>query len=91
MRTKRTCIDLLKTQGLTPVTPEQGQAVANRMGAAYIECSAKESKGVDQVFELAINTAIAVEDQSRADPRATNGGGGLKGGKKVKKRTCKIL
>ena len=32
LRTKRTCIDLLKTQGLTPVTPEQGQAVANRMG-----------------------------------------------------------
>src|SRR5271170_983947 len=91
LRTKRTCIELLRTQGLTPVTPEQGQAVANRMGAAYIECSAKESKGVDQVFELAINTAIAIEDQSRADPRATNGGGGLKGGKKVKKRTCKIL
>jgi Ras family protein A len=61
------------------------------MGAAYIECSAKESKGVDQVFELAINTAIAIEDQSRADPQAMNGGGGLKGGKKVKKRTCKFL
>jgi Ras homolog gene family, member A len=61
------------------------------MGAAYIECSAKESKGVDQVFELAINTAIAVEDQNRVDPRATNSGGGLKGGSKVKKRTCKIL
>ncbi|CAL3963055.1 unnamed protein product, partial [Diplocarpon coronariae] len=24
LRTKRTCIDLLKTQGLTPVTREQG-------------------------------------------------------------------
>ena len=57
------------------------------MGATYIECSAKESKGVDQVFELAINTAIAVEVKSKAEPGANNGGGG----KKVKKRTCKIL
>ena len=87
LRTKRTCIDLLKTQGLTPVTPEQGQAVANRMGATYIECSAKESRGVDQVFELAINTAVAFEDKNLAEPGATNGGGG----KKVKKRACKIL
>jgi Ras family protein A len=61
------------------------------MGATYIECSAKESRGVDQVFDLAINTAIAVEDKSRADPGATHGGGGWKGGTKVKKRTCKIL
>jgi len=57
------------------------------MGATYIECSAKESKGVDQVFELAINTAIAVEDKQKSDPGATSSGGG----KKVKKRTCKIL
>jgi Ras family protein A len=61
------------------------------MGATYIECSAKESRGVDQVFELAINTAVAVEDKNTADPGPTNGGGGWKGGKKVKKRTCKIL
>jgi hypothetical protein len=73
------------------VTPEQGQAVANRMGATYMECSAKESRGVDQVFELAINTAVAVEDQSRADPGATNGGRLWKGGKKVKRRNCKFL
>ena len=58
------------------------------MGATYIECSAKESRGVDQVFELAINTAVAVEDRNRAEPGVTNGGGG---GKKVKKRTCRIL
>src|SRR5271163_3363154 len=91
LRTKRTCIDLLKTQGLTPVTPEQGQAVADRMGATYIECSAKESRGVNEVFELAINTAIAVEERNRAEVSASNSGGGWKGGKKVKKRTCRIL
>ena len=57
------------------------------MGAIYVECSSKESKGVHEVFELAINTAIKVEDESyEAKPSA-------KGGKvkKVKKRKCAFL
>ncbi|PGG99430.1 GTP-binding protein rhoC [Polytolypa hystricis UAMH7299] len=95
LRTKRTCIELLKTQGLTPVTPEQGQAVAQRMGAIYVECSSKEMRGVDEVFELAVDTAIGMEEgwkNSRGSATAAGGsGGGVSGGKKVKKRTCKIL
>ena len=98
LRTKRTCIDLLKTQGLTPVTPEQGQAVAQTMGAIYIECSSKESRGVDEVFELAVNTAIR---QEVVVGETGHGGGALQSsasasavggrGQKVKKRSCKIL
>lgn len=90
LRSKRTCIELLKTQGLTPVTPEQGQAVAQRMGASYIECSSKEMTGVDDVFELAVNTAVGVEEEtySSAGP---SGKGPTGGRRKVKKRTCKIL
>ncbi len=87
LRTKRTCIELLRTQGLTPVTPEQGAAVAKRMGATYIECSAKENKGIQEVFELAINTAIQAEDESfevKADKK------GVKV-KKAKKRKCVFL
>ncbi len=62
------------------------------MGATYIECSAKESRGVDQVFELAINTAIQVEDNGKSNTGPSGGSsGGLKGGKKVKKRQCRIL
>ena len=61
------------------------------MGATYIECSAKEAKGVDEVFELAINTAVTMEDKSRIENGMTAGGGGWKAGKKVKKRSCKIL
>ncbi len=95
LRTKRTCIDLLKTQGLTPVTPEQGQAVANRMGATYVECSSKEMQGVDQVFELAVNVVIEAEESSFEDSKTISGGAGsggsLKAGKKVKKRMCRIL
>jgi Ras homolog gene family, member A len=102
LRSKRTCIDLLKTQGLTPVTPEQGQAVATRMGATYIECSSKEMKGVDRVFELAVNVVIEAEENSYhchdgADGAAAGGdgggagGGSFMGGRKIKKRSCRIL
>ena len=88
LRNKRTCIELLRTQGLTPVTPEQGRAVADQMGAAYIECSAKENKGIREVFELAITTAVRVED----DTFETNSGprGRVKT-KKPKKAKCTIL
>ena len=97
LRTKRTCIDLLKTQGLTPVTPEQGQAVAHSMGAIYIECSSKESRGVDEVFELAVNTAIKQEmgvrgaDHCGGSQQQAAFGGGVGGRQRVKKRSCKIL
>ncbi|EED13025.1 Rho GTPase Rho4, putative [Talaromyces stipitatus ATCC 10500] len=89
LRNKSTCIELLKTQGLTPVTPEQGQAVARRMNAAYIECSSKEMKGVEEVFELAVNTVVGVEEQGYYGPGPSGKGGAV--GRKVKKRTCKIL
>ncbi|KAK2812916.1 hypothetical protein FQN50_000937 [Emmonsiellopsis sp. PD_5] len=89
LRNKRTCIDLLKTQGLTPVTPEQGQAVAQRMHATYVECSSKEMRGVDEVFELAVNTAVGVEEQGWNGRESPAGSGGSR--KKTKKRTCKIL
>ncbi|KAK2763299.1 Rho GTPase [Arachnomyces sp. PD_36] len=99
LRTKSTCIELLKSQGLTPVTPEQGQAVAQQMGAIYVECSSKEMRGVDGVFQLAVNTAVGAE-QHGWDGRGTAGtsgggggkaGGGGSGGGKRKKRSCKIL
>ncbi|KAJ5832437.1 hypothetical protein N7474_000748 [Penicillium riverlandense] len=98
LRSKRTCIELLKTQGLTPITPEQGQGVAHRMGASYIECSSKEMRGVDEVFQKAVDTVVAIEEQGwatqqshqRSGTKPGGGGGGVQG-KKIKKRTCKIL
>ncbi|KAF9891844.1 Rho GTPase [Aspergillus nanangensis] len=98
LRSKRTCIELLKTQGLTPVTPDQGEAVARRMNASYVECSSKEMHGVDEVFQLAVDTVVGFEEQtswnapsSRASGKTPAGGGPRMGPKKVKKRTCKIL
>lgn len=92
LRTKRTCIDLLKTQGLTPVTPEQGQGVAKRMGAMYVECSSKEMQGVDDVFELAVDTAVGqeMELQQQKEFQQKYGGGG-KSKKSKKARNCPIL
>ena len=61
LRNKKNCIELLKTQGLTPVTPEQGRAVAKKMGALYMECSSKEQDGVEDIFDTAVTIAVGDE------------------------------
>jgi Ras family protein A len=90
LRNKRTCIDLLKTQGLTPVTQQQGMAVAQKMGARYMECSSKEMTGVHEIFEEAINTVVA-NDRSNQKQEAQTGGTGQTGGISNKKRRCNFL
>jgi hypothetical protein len=68
---------MLKTQGLTPVTTEQGLAVARKMNAAYMECSSKEMTGVEDIFEQAILTVVA-NDRKNLEAQAAlgNGNGG---------------
>ena len=97
LRTKRACIDLLKTQGLTPVTQEQGQNVARQMGAIYVECSSKEMTGVHEIFDLAVDTAVGREIamRDRKQTQQSFGGNSAASGvvreKKSKKRECRIL
>lgn len=103
LRFKKTCIDMLKTQGLTPVTTEQGMAVAKKMNAHYMECSSKEMKGVDEVFEQAILTVVAndrknIEAHMAAQGSSSNSGRSSSGGANIpvvgrlkKKRNCKLL
>lgn len=81
LRKNRNVIELLKTHGMTPVSPDQGREVAQRMGAEYSECSSKEMVGVHEVFDLAMDMAIG------------SGGkhGGIGGGKKKRKKSCTIL
>lgn len=97
LRTKRACIDLLKTQGLTPVTQEQGENVARQMGATYVECSSKEMLGVHEIFDLAVDTAVGREIQMKErkqTPQSFGGNGGATAvgrEKKSRKRECRIL
>lgn len=60
---------------MTPVTPQQGEDVAKRMGARYTECSSKEMLGVHEVFDIAMDMAV--------------GSRGKRG--KGKKKKCTIL
>ncbi|KAI9614051.1 hypothetical protein KEM48_003616 [Puccinia striiformis f. sp. tritici PST-130] len=50
--------DLLAAQGTTPITAQQGQAVAKEIGATYMECSAKHNIGVKEVFNAALRLAM---------------------------------
>ena len=70
------------------MTPEQGRAVAKRMNAIYMECSSKEMNGVEEVFELAVNTAVGHEIVNRDQVHSRNSGTSTR---KEKKRSCKIL
>lgn len=99
LRYKRTCIELLKTQGLTPVTTAQGQAVAKKMGAMYMECSSKEMTGVHEIFETAIDTVVAESEGRTYVPAAKTSNGVATSSspamgmvvKKKKRSACKIL
>ncbi|KAG9017178.1 Rho GTPase [Tulasnella sp. 427] len=71
---------MLSAQGQTPITPEQGAAVAREIGARYMECSAKSGNGVAGVFNDALTIACKT--------RFRRGGGGPGGKKKV---NCVIL
>ncbi|KAI9728119.1 MAG: Rho GTPase [Chrysothrix sp. TS-e1954] len=95
LRQNRKCIDMLRCQGLTPVTQEQGRSVASRMNATYMECSSREMKGVHQIFERAITIAVGDTGKpigSRVQS-SVNGGtvGGGSTGRPKKNRSCKIL
>lgn len=95
LRHKRTCIELLKTQGLTPVTQQQGKAVAQKMGALYVECSSKEMAGVHEIFDTAIDMTVRGQDQQAEELRAPGSRSSPAGVsmpvKRQKRSKCKIL
>ncbi|VVT58881.1 uncharacterized protein SAPINGB_P006431 [Magnusiomyces paraingens] len=63
-------IEELKRTSQRPVTPEEGQAVAQKIGALkYLECSAKTQEGVREVFEHATRAALMVKDKERKPTR----------------------
>ncbi|KAL5016249.1 hypothetical protein ScPMuIL_005838 [Solemya velum] len=53
-------------QEIQPVKPEEGQAMAERIGAVnYVECSAKTKENVWEVFETATRTALQARKRRR--------------------------
>jgi len=52
-------IDELRKTSQRPVTPEEGMAVMQKIGARhYLECSAKTGDGVREVFQYATRAAL---------------------------------
>jgi len=89
------CKEMLAAQGLTPVTIEQGRAVAQKMGAIYMECSARNNRGVKEIFEKGITVAVGDEwdgynKLEAKTSKSAKPGTGLPT-KKKKSRSCKIF
>jgi len=52
-------IEDLRRENQRPVTPEEGMALAQKIGARqYLECSAKSGEGVREVFQYAARAAL---------------------------------
>ena len=57
-------IEALRQQQQQPVSTSEGQAVAQKIGAAdYLECSAKTGRGVREVFEAATRASLRAKDK----------------------------
>lgn len=59
LRTDPTTVSLMGAQGTKPVSPQEGESVARAIGAkGYLECSAKQGRGVRDVFDAAIRESL---------------------------------
>lgn len=59
LRNDPNTIEALRQQGQQPVSTSEGQAVAQKIGAAdYLECSARTGQGVREVFEAATRASL---------------------------------
>ncbi|KAJ3540317.1 hypothetical protein NMY22_g4351 [Coprinellus aureogranulatus] len=59
-------IEELRKTSQRPVTPEEGMAVAQKIGAKhYLECSAKTGEGVREVFQYATRAALLSKGQRK--------------------------
>ncbi|KAK9457599.1 small GTPase superfamily [Dipodascopsis uninucleata] len=62
----KTIEELQRTIQRPPVTPEEGQSVADKIGAIkYLECSARTQEGVHEVFEHATRAALLVRNKPK--------------------------
>lgn len=67
MREDEEKLDSLKEKGLSPITYEKGENMANEIKAVkYMECSALNQKGLKEVFDEAIKAVILPARQKTA-------------------------
>ena len=77
-------IEQLRQEGQQPVTSQEGQSVADQIGATgYYECSAKTGYGVREVFEAA--TRASLMGKSKTNGKAK------KNTTEKKKKKCVLL
>ncbi len=61
----------LAERGEQPVSAEEAQAVARKIGATYAECSSKTQDGVKGLFDVALLEAMFHKDQATAKRKPT--------------------
>jgi len=60
-------LDDLRRTSQRPVAPEEGQAVAQKIGARhYLECSARTGEGVREVFQYATRAALVSQGKRKS-------------------------
>jgi len=66
LRNDQTTIRELSKMKQQPVSYEEGQAMADKIGAyGYMECSARTKEGVREVFELATRAALQTKKRKK--------------------------
>ena len=74
---------LMAAQGTAPVSALEGEKVAKEIGARrYLECSAKEGRGVREVFDAAVRESMRKKGL---------GGLGRRGGEAGRGKKCVVL
>jgi len=74
-----------------PITTEQGKAMADEIGAVkYMEVSSKTGKGLNEVFNEAVNLVLKERDATEKGESSENGKSASKS-KKKKKDGCILL
>jgi len=76
-----------------PITPEQGKRMAEDIQATkYMEVSSKTGRGVNEVYNEAVNLVIAEREQETSSNKGSSENGKKTGGKKKKKDgNCMLL